>query len=742
MWDASKDVSVINIQRVMISNKRILLSGVLMSLFLLASARVGMAQGVVLFNNNITSRISTNIVIGGPAAGSIAGAGKYRFALFYSTNATSVNGQTTAIIGNTNSNFAFNDPAWTFVAYGTNTTTVGRFASMVPDVSGQTTVPGVPGGATARFVIIGWSANIGTDIAALASWFNNQALAGWVGQSAVSPPVTVGDNASLPAPLLVVSNVIPAFTLGMSGTPDPVPPSIFRQPTNLTVWAGSPASFSVIATGTPFPGFQWRFNGGDITGATNTSYSIAGAQAGDAGGYTVVVSNYAGSVTSSVATLTVAPAAPPTITAQPGNLTVGAGSNASFTVTVTGSPPLNYQWLVNGTNVINGTNATLTLTDVQPSNAGSYSVTITNAFGSTNSAAASLTVLTFPPVITAQPQDVSAPVSTQVSFGVTVTGSPPLSYQWLFNGTNLPGATASVLTISGVQSNNAGSYSVAISNAYGATNSTTAMLAVTPAIGYVIFQNTLNSATKIFTNSTIGGPVTGLTATNARYYFALYASATATTVGGTTNSILGNASTNYVFYDNQWTLVAYGTNATPAGRLRSTSANLSGQTPIAGFAGGTTARFVVVGWSGNIGSDIGAVTSWFNGGSPPSDGWIGESTVSGGLTVSDGGIMPPTQVFGTFYPSLHGFTLGLVSPDPSANYPTANGPAAVLTTVRSGNSVIVSWPASYSSYDLQSAPSPVGLWADLGMTPTLNGTNLTVTVQITGQEPFFRLIVK
>ncbi|WP_175414762.1 pectinesterase family protein [Nibricoccus aquaticus] len=89
-------------------------------------------------------------------------------------------------------------------------------------------------------------------------------------------------------------------------TLDPlIAPSITTQPANVTVTAGASASFSVVATGSPAPTYQWRKGGVSITGATSASYSIAATAAADAGQYTVVVTNDGGSVTSNAATLTV-----------------------------------------------------------------------------------------------------------------------------------------------------------------------------------------------------------------------------------------------------------------------------------------------------------------------------------------------------------------------------------------------------------------------------------------------------
>jgi hypothetical protein len=88
-------------------------------------------------------------------------------------------------------------------------------------------------------------------------------------------------------------------------------PAIQTQPQSQTVAAGSSVQFSVTASGRPEVTYQWSFNGTPISGATSSSYGLSSAQSGNAGNYTVVVSNVTGSVTSNQATLTVNAMTPP-----------------------------------------------------------------------------------------------------------------------------------------------------------------------------------------------------------------------------------------------------------------------------------------------------------------------------------------------------------------------------------------------------------------------------------------------
>lgn len=86
--------------------------------------------------------------------------------------------------------------------------------------------------------------------------------------------------------------------------------------------------------------------------------------------------------------------------------------------------------------------------------------------------------ITNPPVITQPPANTAVVEGGVANFTVTATGTAPLSYQWQFHGTNLPGATATNLLLGGVTPAQAGPYRVNVSNAAGATNSATATLTV------------------------------------------------------------------------------------------------------------------------------------------------------------------------------------------------------------------------------------------------------------------------
>ena len=176
---------------------------------------------------------------------------------------------------------------------------------------------------------------------------------------------------------------------------------------------------------------------------------------------------------------TTASFAQPIITSPPQSVTNNFGATATFSVTATGAPPLAYQWLFNSANPLaNATNADLMLTNLQPLNAGGYSVIITNLEGAVTSVVATLTVLT-PPRITKQPSNQTASLFADATFRVTVGGGAPLSYQWRFNDADLIGKTSSTLIVTNVQRTNVGNYSVVATNFDGSITSQVATLTIT-----------------------------------------------------------------------------------------------------------------------------------------------------------------------------------------------------------------------------------------------------------------------
>lgn len=271
-----------------------------------------------------------------------------------------------------------------------------------------------------------------------------------------------------------------------AGAPPPATPAaplITTQPLPRSVADGAAASFGVVASGSGLA-YQWQRDGSAVAGATTATLNLpAVALADDGARFRVVVSNAGGSVSSSEVRLTVTPVAP-AITSAPAAASVMAGQTASFAAVASGSAPLSYQWLRDGTEIPGATGASFTTAALALADDGTrYAVRVSNAAGSVTSAEALLRVASPPaaPAIVTQPQATSAPVGGTATFRVVATGTPPLAYQWRRNGGDIAGATADSYTTPVLASTDSGAvYSVRITNATASVDSAGATLTVTP----------------------------------------------------------------------------------------------------------------------------------------------------------------------------------------------------------------------------------------------------------------------
>ncbi|MBN2505126.1 MAG: lamin tail domain-containing protein [Verrucomicrobia bacterium] len=262
----------------------------------------------------------------------------------------------------------------------------------------------------------------------------------------------------------------------VNGSGTNIPPIVVREPADQTNYAGLSATLQVLADGTAPLSYQWTFNGAALAGEVNPALQFTTLRPDHAGAYAVVVTNALGAVTSRVAILTVREPLLE-ILEPPQPQTVVAGGTAEFRVLAVGVGTLTYQWRQNGALIPEATNAVLTLDPVQPVHAGFYTVDIANAASNATSPAALLTVLQ-PPVFLEQPRDQTVVAYTTARFSVVVGGTPPLRFQWRFNGASLPGATNATLTLSNVQQSHEGQYRVLAFNTAGSVSSSNASLHV------------------------------------------------------------------------------------------------------------------------------------------------------------------------------------------------------------------------------------------------------------------------
>lgn len=233
-----------------------------------------------------------------------------------------------------------------------------------------------------------------------------------------------------------------------------VAPGITRQPASQSVPLGGTATFTVGTASNALLFFQWQDNGtnlsnaSNIFGATSSTLTISNVSAANIGTYKVAVSNAAGVAISQGASLTIT-SSMPVIISQPASQLAPQGATAIFSVTAAGNMPLFYQWqwdttnLTDGGNVSGSSSSALTLMNLSPTNAGTYSVMVSNTLGSTPSAGASLTVVT----LTAP----GVAISTLYSFTGGLDGANPNGLMQETNGnfygTTQDGGTNSAGTI-------------------------------------------------------------------------------------------------------------------------------------------------------------------------------------------------------------------------------------------------------------------------------------------------------
>jgi hypothetical protein len=268
---------------------------------------------------------------------------------------------------------------------------------------------------------------------------------------------------------VLVTNAGGAITSAPARLDVLLPPMITTHPQSQTVIAGDTVSFNGSAEGSVPLFYQWRVNGTNLPGATNQTLTLTNVQFGQSGRYTLLAYNAAAAAASSNALLTVN--VPAAILVPPVSVLTNAGSNVTFTVTASGTEPLLYQWQREGTNLDGATTASLALTNVQPSAAGIYTVRVSNAYGSTSSPPAVLSVL-YGPIPLQGPQSQTVAAGSTVTLTATADGTWPITYRWRRNAGYYPATYAptnssqTTLVLTNVQFTNlmAGAYYVQLSN--------------------------------------------------------------------------------------------------------------------------------------------------------------------------------------------------------------------------------------------------------------------------------------
>ena len=265
--------------------------------------------------------------------------------------------------------------------------------------------------------------------------------------------------------VLVLDIQNPATPTGVAAWNE-LPPVIAAEPVSVTNIVDTFATLSVTAWGRGPLTYQWYQSNAPVAGATSATLTYNPVAFTNGGPHFVIVSNAFGSVTSTVATLTVLGNTPPSITSQPTNVTALKGQPLTLAAGVEGSPPLSFQWRKGGVAVTGATTNPLVISSAAYADQGPWDLVVTNSFGSATSQVASVTVLdaTLPVIVNATNIAVGAvsPAGTPVSLAhVTATddrdGTTPVNFNPpgpLFP----PGVTVVTATATDVAGNSTSAY--------------------------------------------------------------------------------------------------------------------------------------------------------------------------------------------------------------------------------------------------------------------------------------------
>ncbi len=251
------------------------------------------------------------------------------------------------------------------------------------------------------------------------------------------------------------------------------PPLFPNRAIQRTVASGQSACLRLRAVGAGPIAYQWSRGGTHIVGATNESLILTNALPDQSGGYSLTASNALGVVTSDDIVVTVQPVI---LYNQPQGRTSFLGAPLSLSIDAEGQEPLHFQWQLNGKSIEGATNRSLNLPSLHYSDAGTYTVTVSNQLGSATSSPALFTVV--PIHITHQPQNKVIFLGGTATLDVEAQSSEPLSYQWGFNGIDLPGMNQSHLVLTNASYDRSGIYAVAMRNSFAETNTTEVSLSV------------------------------------------------------------------------------------------------------------------------------------------------------------------------------------------------------------------------------------------------------------------------
>ena len=373
------------------------------------SATAQLTQQVASIPPTITTQpISQSVNSGSSVTLSVSTTGNTNVSYQWFLNGNSIAGATSSTYIITNAQLANSGAYSAEIIYGggalfSNTATVTVVTPVViPTITSQPLTQTVNAGSNVTLNVVATSST------GYQWYFNGTPIAGATSSSYTISNVQSASAGNYTVAIAYSGGTVLSNAATLTVNTPYVAPVITTNPKTQSVTAGVSVTFTVAATGTPAPTYQWYFNSIPITGATGTSYTVANVQPFNSGSYNVLATNPGGSYASNGGILTVTSPNAPAITSQPVSHTTSVGSTVTFSVTATGvntgGTSINasglstkattnsvYQWYLNGLAIAGATNSVL-VTTASASNAGSYQCMVVNSSGSIMSSPATLQV--------------------------------------------------------------------------------------------------------------------------------------------------------------------------------------------------------------------------------------------------------------------------------------------------------------------------------------------------------------
>lgn len=215
--------------------------------------------------------------------------------------------------------------------------------------------------------------------------------------------------------------------------------------------------------------YQWRKNGVNVPGMTNSGLVLTNVVAGQSGNYDVLAMNSGGFATSAIAVITIT-GVPPAFVQNPLGTSVVSGETLTLSSLANGTDPVSYQWHANGMPIPGQAARTLVASDVSAAAAGAYFVVASNAYGQATSAIANVTVL-LPPQYTLGLSNRVEAAGSGVVLRVAARGAAPMTYTWFHNGLMCQTGSENTLALLNVEPRHSGVYRVVARNGQGTTTS-------------------------------------------------------------------------------------------------------------------------------------------------------------------------------------------------------------------------------------------------------------------------------